>query len=115
MSGERYLCTDGARFPAACLETNRARLLFLASENIRTGAAPVSYLFRWPKGARREALFVVKVSVCFRRGPSRGETVSVRDIFVVEINLLIGGLANEIVDFASLYLDGVEMVVGSDK
>ena len=68
---------------------------FVASENIRTGAALVSYLFRRPRRlveARREVFLVVNLSVCFRRGSSQGEAVLVRDRFDVEFNLFIGGL-----------------------
>lgn len=96
--------TDGAMLLAVCLRRNRASLLFLASEDMRTGAAPVSYLFRWPRrlvDARREAFLVVDVYVCFRRGSSQDEAVSVRDKFNVEISLIIGCLDDDIVDYSS--------------
>lgn len=94
--------TDRARFLADCLKRDKACLLSLASENIRTGAAPVSYLFRWHRRlveARREVFLVVNVSVCFRRGSSQGEAVLVRDRFDVEFNLVIGGLDDGNVGF----------------
>lgn len=57
---------------------------------------------------------VVNVSVCFRRGSSQGEAVSVRDRFGVEFSLVIGGHHYGIVGFPSLFRQASRWVVDSD-